>query len=320
MVFKKNKNPVIYFFNSNPMKKYTIYRLVQSACVLLLLFACSHLKSKVDENYSLELLGTSGPSAKHVVILPFTNNTSRKGLEADVRKSFYSHFSAKRYYDFELHEIDTSLSVMEKQYSKPWGLVTPQELGRFFNADFLVYGEVCDYNKTYLVLYSQIALTIKVKMVETRTGKTAWTKTVVKRAHQGDFPLNPISAFSTSVRCGLHMQDEKTDDLIDRTCRNIVAEIPEPQPSGIQISLIDVQIGSFSEKRRAERLVADLKKKGFSSRIENIYLHKKNWCRVLLGPYRFSDAVSTKQHFMLKTKLTPILIHHPPAPDIDVKQ
>ncbi len=291
------------------MKKYAIFRLFMISLAILCLYSCSHLKSHYDEKCVPSLLKTDDPAPKHVVVLPFANRSTRENLEVDVRRSFYNHFSSKNYYDLEMNDVDNALAVLEKLYSRPWRLVSPGEVGNFFNADFLIYGEVLDFEKLYLGIYSQIAITVKVTMIETQSERAAWTETIVKRAHQGDFPLNPFSLFSASIRCGLQMQKEKTDDLIDRMCRTLVSNIPEPAVSQMTALWVDVQIGSFRDKIKAQKLAEDIRGKGFSARIEKASLKRKYWYRVILGPYRFAEAVKIKRTIAKNKQFNPIIIH-----------
>jgi len=243
--------------------------------------------------------------------MPFINRTRRVGLDKAVRKSFYSHFSSKNYYDFELNEIDSSLEAVEKLYAEPWRSISPQELGRFFNADFIVFGEVLDYKKIYLGVYSQISLTVKVDMIETREGMLAWAQTLVKRSHQGDVPMNPFAALSASVRSGLHLQEENVEVLTDKLCREIVENIPDqPPPAKATAFWADVQMASFSDPARASRVEQEFAGKGFRARTEQVRLKDNVWHRVLLGPYINTEAEKLKKTLADDPRFAPILIHH----------
>ena len=299
-----------FYVTDKKMKKEIIYRLLIIGHAVLLLCSCSQMKSRCDEKHVPSLLRTNDPAPKYVVILPFKNSSTKENLDVDVRRTFYNHFSSKNYYDFELHDVDEALKVMNKLYSREWRLFSPEEIGKYFNADFLIYGEVLGFKKLYLGIYSQIAITVKVTMIETQSGKTAWTETVLKRVHQGDFPLNPFSLFSASVRCGLQMQKEKTDDLVDRVCRNLVDKIPDPNVSRMSAFWVDIQIGSFRDKIKARKLAEDIQGKGFSARIEKASFKRNYWYRVLLGPYGFAEAKEVKRIIAKNKQLNPFIIQH----------
>ncbi|MEI6128098.1 MAG: hypothetical protein WCQ99_16235, partial [Pseudomonadota bacterium] len=109
------------------------------ACFLL---TCTGLRPITDEESTSAVAFPGDPLHRRVVILPFVNSTDKDGLEKTVRKSFYSHFSVKNYYDFELGEVDRLLNSLEGLAVKKWGELTAQEIGGFLHADFLIYGEV----------------------------------------------------------------------------------------------------------------------------------------------------------------------------------
>jgi replicative superfamily II helicase len=115
--------------------------------------------------------------ASRVVVLPFENLTAEPDLEKMVRQSFYSHFAPKNYRDIEINEVDRSLEILRKSYSKSWQDVSPQELGSLFQADFLIYGKVLQYTKIFAAVYSQVAIKVQVEMVKCSDGKGVWEKT-----------------------------------------------------------------------------------------------------------------------------------------------
>ena len=47
-----------------------------------------------------------------------------------------------------------------------------QELGRCFKADYLIYGKVLSTRRLFFIFYSQIALQVDIRLVETRSGRT----------------------------------------------------------------------------------------------------------------------------------------------------
>ena len=225
------------------MRKNHIGLLAVIACVCFL-FSCAWLQPVTEDESTSTLLLPGDPLHRRVVILPFVNSTDNEGLEETVRKSFYSHFSLKNYYDFELREVDSSLNVLEGLYAKKWGSIPAPEIGKFFHADFLIYGEVKSFSRIYLLFYSQIALTVKVTMVEAQRGRAVWEETVVKRMQSGDLPLDPLSFFPAAVRSGFNLAEARKMDLVERTCRGIAALIPEASDAPVAPFQADVQVAS----------------------------------------------------------------------------
>jgi hypothetical protein len=210
--------------------------------------------------------------------------------------------------------VDRALESILKKQSGKWRDVPPETLGKYLHADFVIYGKVKDYEKLFLGVYSQLVLTVEVEMVECRNGKGVWWKTETKRSHDGGIPIELLSLLSATVRSGLHMQMERTLDLVERINRDLVIEIPEPAvPPGAPFS-VDIQIASFLEKGRAAATVEECKRIGFEPRVETVPLTDRTWYRVVLGPYKeLPSAERDKKLITEKTKFQPIFVHHSPG-------
>lgn len=245
------------------------------------------------------------------VILPFENLTPEKDLGHFVRESFYRHFSAKNYYDFELNEVDHILEIQGKTSSQQWKDLSPGNLGALFHADLLFYGKVMEYKKYFAGIYSQIALEVSVEMVECKTGEGVWRKTLIKRSHDGGVPLTLFDVLSASVRSGYHLRKEETVALVDQAIREIVEEIPNPPVVEISPSCVEIQVASFLESSLAEEAVKDLRLKGIDTRIVTVPLNGRIWHRLILGP--FSDRMEAeriKSDLERDTAFKPFLVHH----------
>lgn len=245
-----------------------------------------------------------------VVILPFENLTPEKDLGDFVRESFYRHFSAKNYHDFELNEVDRILEIHGKSSSQEWKDLTPGNLGALFHADFLLYGKVLGYKKYFAGVYSQIALEVAVEMVECTTGHGVWRKTLIDRSHDGGVPLGLFDLISASVRSGYHLRREETVALVDQAIREIVAEIPNPPAIEVCPSSLEIQVASFLESSLAEAAVKDLQRKGLETRIVTVPLNGRIWHRLILGPYTDrTEAERVKSDLERDTVFKPFLVH-----------
>jgi hypothetical protein len=243
--------------------------------------------------------------------MPFDNLASDEEMGTLVRKSFYNHFSSKNYRDIELSTVDRALESIQRTQSGTWREVPPETLGKYLHTDYVIYGKVKDYQKLYLGVYSQIVLTVEVEMVECRNGKGIWWKTETKRSHDGGIPIEIWSLMSATVRSGLHMQRERTLDLIEGISRDLVAEIPEPAASPGGPLSVDIQIASFLEQNRAAATVEECRRIGFEPRVETVQITDRTWYRVVLGPYKeLPSAERDKKLIAEKTKFQPIFVHH----------
>jgi hypothetical protein len=274
--------------------------------LLLPLSACLSTATVLEEPVTFK---STDNSPKRVVIMPFYNRTEKEGLEVTVRESFYNHFSSKNFHDVELHEIDGSIQALEKLYSKPWQDISALELGNFFNADFIIYGDVKIFNKMYLLLYSQMALQLEVTMIDVISGNVCFSKTVEKTLRCGDIPLSPLSVFSVAFRSGLNIKESRIIDLADKVSRAFAESIPEPASSTEEFWGVTIQIASFAEKERALQTIKELNKKGFALRMEEVVFNNKTWYRIMGGPYLETTAREIKETIADGKRFHPIVIH-----------
>ena len=282
--------------------------------LLLFMFSCGSLNSgRSIDSVSAAWLPKDGPPPT-VAVMPFDNLTSNEEIGTLVRKTFYNHFSSKNYKDIELSGVDQALASIQKTQAGTWRDVPPETLGKYLHADFVIYGKVKDYQKLFLGVYSQIALTVEVEMVDCRDGKGVWWKTETKRSHDGGIPLEWLSLMSATARSGLHMQHERTLDLVESINRDLVAEIPEPAVSPGGPLSVNIQIAAFLEKNRAAATVEECRRIGFEPRVETVEITDRTWYRVVLGPYREIPAAERDKKLIAeRTKFQPIFVHHSPG-------
>jgi len=281
---------------------------------LLFLFSCGAFNSQrsADPGSASWLQKDAPPPT--VAIMPFDNLTSDTEMGILVRKSFYNHFSSKNFRDIELSAVDRGLESIQKTQPGAWRDVPPETLGKYLHADFVIYGKVKDFQKLFLGVYSQIALTVEVEMVDCRNGKGVWWKTDTRRSHEGGIPLEWLSLMSAAARSGLHLQQERALDLVERICRDLVAEIPEPAVSlGGPLS-VNIQVASFLEKSRATATVEECRRIGLEPRVETVQLTDRTWYRVVLGPYKEIPAAERDKKLIAeRTKFQPIFVPSSPA-------
>lgn len=246
---------------------------------------------------------------RRVVVLPFEGDEANPQLASKVRESFYSHFTPKKYYDVELCEIDALLDHIDALSVKGWIKLSPMELGRCFKADYLVYGRVLSTRRLFFIFYSQLALTVEVRLVETLHGRTVWRTEIEKKLQSGDLPLHPFSLIPAAVRTGVEVSDQRMQDLIERTCRELAQRVPEPEGEHMPSFRTDIQVASFSSGDRAQEMARKLEDKGYMARIERIHINGVAWYRVLVGPYARGDAESAKQSLAVDSAEHPVLIY-----------
>lgn len=255
------------------------------------------------------------PGSKTVVILPFENRTQEPEIEDLVRKTFYSHFSPKNYRDFELGQVDRLLAFQGGGPGREPGALSAVEIGELFRADFVIYGEVLTFQKTFLGIYSQIALAVGLEMVSCRDGAGVWQKTLTQRSHDGGVPFSLFDMIPAALRSGLHLTEARTVGLVDRVCRELASAIPEPAGPPIPTRYAELQVASFLDPSRAEDTVLQFEAQGWEARIEQVLLSGRTYYRVLLGPFVLpAEAEQLQARIARETDFRPIVIHHDPHP------
>ena len=252
----------------------------------------------------------------NVAVLPFENKTETEDIDKKVRESFYKHFSAKNYHDIELNEIDRTLEILLKTSSKSWRDISPRDLGSLFRADYIINGQVVDFDKYFLGVYSQISLTVAIQITRCEDAKKVWETVVTERSHDGAVPFGLIGIIPAAVRSSVHLLDEGALDLIERLNRELAAQIPDSsQPMHMAASpvFVELQVASFRDPKRAEKTRQEMEDKGFTPRIEIAMLGDRKWHRVILGPYfKFKDAEHAREKIRRDSSFKPIYLQRYP--------
>ena len=260
--------------------------------------------TRVVENFN-QLAGRN----RYVVVLPFEGDDDNPQLASKIRQSFYSHFSPKNYHDVKPRDVDAMLDALDAFSRQQWRSLTPQELGRCFKADYLIYGKVLSTRRLFFIFYSQIALQVDIRMVETRSGRTVWQTELEKRLQNADVPLHPLSLVTAAVHTGVDAGDEHMQDLIERTCRELADSIPEPANDNRINLTSDIQIASFGSLERAQQMVSSLEARGYQPRIEHVRINGTDWYRVVVGPYSPDDAEKARRKFSGDPEARPVLMY-----------
>jgi len=278
--------------------------------VILLLSCTTRRTVDLSQQVSLETL-LAEPGSKTVVVLPFENHTDEPGIEDLVRKSFYSHFSPKNYRDFEIGQVDRLLEFRGGGHTGNPKTLSATELGELFRADFVIYGEVLTYQKTFLGIYSQIALGVGLEMVSCRDGKGVWQRTLTKRSHDGGIPFSLFGVIPAALRSGLHLTEERAVGLVDQVSRELASAIPDPPDPPVPTRYLELQVASFLDPMRAEDTVLQFEAQGRKARIERVAVNGRTYHRVLLGPFVLpAEAEQLQARIARETDFQPIVIRH----------
>jgi hypothetical protein len=165
---------------------------------------------------------------KSVAVLPFVDLSKSKEAIDIVRRGFYNHFSSLPYTDMELYKIDSLLSKAGLTDAEVISKTTPQELGRILGVDAVVFGEISNFDKLFLVMYSQVSVGAEIKMYDAKTGNILWSGKHTVRKHEGGISTNPIGIIAVVITTALNVRDIQLLRANDDLFRDMVKTIPVP--------------------------------------------------------------------------------------------
>ncbi|MGD2271651.1 MAG: DUF799 family lipoprotein [Desulfobacterales bacterium] len=166
-----------------------------------------------------------------IAILPFVNKTRDEEIAKLVRDAFYCHLSVRRYRDIEMHVVDRileahNLTDLDVLYRTP-----VKELGRLLDCDAVVFGEITNYQKLFLGVYSQMAVGATISVWDTRSNRMVWSDQHTARFHEGGVPFSLVEIPFISVRSGLNLRDRVKMRTLDELSRYLTARMPSPADS-----------------------------------------------------------------------------------------
>lgn len=192
-------------------------------CVLLSTASQIHCAEQFDKKVKSEDL------PKIVAVMPFFNESEEKGIEIQVRKSFYNHFSSKPYQDVELSIVDERIVHIEKSTGKNINEISPADIGAAIGIDGIIYGRVTDFKKIYAAVYSQFSIEAEVWMVNVKTNKEVFRLKDSVTYHGGSIPLNPLGILVSAFSAATNLRDIQQVRLVSELCHKINERIPSPE-------------------------------------------------------------------------------------------
>jgi hypothetical protein len=165
---------------------------------------------------------------KSIAVLPFVDlSKSKEGFDV-IRRGFYNHFSSLPYTDMEIYKIDSLLAKAGLTDAEAIRKTSPQELGRILGVDAVVFGEISNFDKLFLVIYSQVSVGAEIKMYDAKTGNFLWSGKHTARIHEGGIATHPIGIVAVVIATALNMRDIQLLRANDDLFRDMVKTIPIP--------------------------------------------------------------------------------------------
>jgi hypothetical protein len=148
-------------------------------------------------------------------------------------------------------------------------------------------------------------------MVETAYGTVVWQKKLVQRAHEGGIPISPFGVIPDFLRCSMSLREEQKIALVEKACRELIKEVPNPPKPVSAVFIVSIQVATFTDKARAVKIMKELKSRGYDARVEKVALGNKKWFRAIIGPYYdHKEASAIKRIIEKDSRFQPFFIYY----------
>ena len=146
-----------------------------------------------------------------------------------LRRSVNGEIGGREFAIVPLVAID---AVLADQGIKDWnGLISvpPEDLGRWLDADAIVYGEVLDYEAYWAGLISMWRVSARVRMVSTFGGQEVFKAQSHRWSVHVAPALDPIDIFINSVLSWIHLRDLTLARAEYEVGREMIMRLPTAQ-------------------------------------------------------------------------------------------
>ena len=163
-----------------------------------------------------------------IAVLPFVDRTGTNDIAQIVRNAFYCHLSVRRFQDIELHVVDEILRQNGLSDPDTISGLSVKELGQLLQTDALVLGEITNYQKMFLGVYSQMAVGATISIWDTRSGQKVWSDKHIARLHEGGIPFSLFEVPFISFRSGYNLRERVKMRTVDELTRTLTERVPDP--------------------------------------------------------------------------------------------
>ena len=200
---------------------------IGSLMVLMLLFGgCATQSAYTKQSFTPPFMYGNYP--KTIAVLPFVNDTRDQDIADLMRIVFYCHLSVQPFEDVELHVVDRKLKTLNVTDAADIQRLPARELGQLLGAEAVVMGEIKEFERVFLGVYSQLSLGASIVVIDTRSGRKIWQDDYTVRVHEGGVPLTFLEIPFVSLRSGLNLTDKAKVRAADDLSRHLTMRIPAP--------------------------------------------------------------------------------------------
>jgi len=174
-----------------------------------------------------------------IAVLPFSSQKGKKLVEIEgvsavdiVRRGMYNHISSLPFKDLELYDVNRLLhNAGLNDSEKIQNIIKndPKNLKSILGVDAVIAGDVTDFKRVFLGIYSQVAVGCEVKMWDLNKGDLLWRAKNVSRAHGGGVSLSPVGLAMSAVASVWNLRKSGMFNQTDELFREIVSTIELPE-------------------------------------------------------------------------------------------
>lgn len=164
-----------------------------------------------------------------VAVLPF--KSENKEASKIVTKTFYNFFSPLSYKDIE---PDFIRSVVKKDISYDTDNKTIEKIAKKLGADGLIYGDVKNFGKLFLGIYSEVRVGAHLKFYSLKEHKVIWKFDDTARKVSGGISLSPWGLAATIALSAYNLRKIQVYRAAEDLFRDIPKMIPHPTTSTIE--------------------------------------------------------------------------------------
>jgi hypothetical protein len=163
-----------------------------------------------------------------VAVLPFANNSQSEFAFSVVRRTLFNHFASKNYRMLHWQDVDNRLQLAGITSQAQLLAKSPAEIMAVLGVDGLVYGTITHYDKTFVGVYSQVAVGVELQFLN-GAGATIWEVKDVRRSHAGGASLSPVGLIMNALVAAEHIYgDLNLYRAADDLGRDLAKDMPEP--------------------------------------------------------------------------------------------
>jgi hypothetical protein len=145
-----------------------------------------------------------------------------------LRRMVHGYFAAREFDLIPVALVDATLAAHKISSDRLLDDTEPQVLGRFLDADTLIYGKLSAYRSYYMFLAAGWRVKLSIWIVSAISGREIFSGTATRNIIGLRIATNPIDLALASIANLVHLRDVTLRRGEDEACRELVVRVPHP--------------------------------------------------------------------------------------------